>query len=165
MIALSPTLNEFLASCGTIAQIIGIFGMFAAIWLVQVIVYPSFLEIDTERWQEFHHRHCRRMGFIVGPLMCCELFGAITMLSMMPIDGFAIALLITSVSTWLITAVLFVPLHRKLEKSHDESLIRRLIKQNWVRTALWSIAAIIWVTRVFITLSSYHATPGAMDVS
>lgn len=149
MIALSPTLLEFLTLGGILAQTIGLFGMFSVIWMVQLIVYPSFLEIDAERWQNFHHRHCRRMGFIVGPLMCCELFGAITVLSMMPSDGFYIALLTTSILTWLITAVLFAPLHRKLENVYNVSLIRSLIKQNWVRTVLWSMAAIIWLARAF----------------
>ncbi len=152
MIELPHTMEAYVALGGVIAQIIGVFGMFSVIWMVQFIVYPSFLEIDETRWREFHRRHCRRMGFIVGPLMCCELFGAIAVLVMMSDDGFSIALLITSLLTWLVTAVIFVPIHRKLGRVYRVSLVRSLIKQNWVRTILWSLAAILWLARVIVVI-------------
>ena len=142
-----PSFSEMITLSAMLAQIIGVFGMFSVIWLIQIVVYPSFLDINTDRWQDFHHRHCRRMGFIAGSLMCAELFGATTMCFVTPIDGFAVTLLVTSILTWLATGIIFVPLHRSLRDQKDDLIIHNLIKQNWSRTVIWSISVFVWISR------------------
>ena len=70
-----------------------------------------------------------------------------------PINGYSIGMLTTCILTWLTTAVIFVPLHRKLGKTHDPSAINRLIKLNWIRTILWSTAAVLWMAKTIATHS------------
>ena len=45
---------------------------------------------------------------------------------------------------WLSTAILQVPLHRKLELGgYDARVIRRLVATNWLRTLAWSARAVL----------------------
>ena len=39
---------------------------------------------------------------------------------------------------WVTTALVQVPLHRRLSEGYDASSGRRLVTTNWLRTALWS---------------------------
>ncbi len=39
---------------------------------------------------------------------------------------------------WLSTAVLLVPLHRRLSGGRDLPAVRRLVACNWLRTVAWS---------------------------
>ena len=48
-------------------------GLLVLIWMVQRIVYPSFLEIHEDRLQAWHARYMPAIGSIVGPLMLLSL--------------------------------------------------------------------------------------------
>ena len=43
---------------------------------------------------------------------------------------------------WLSTFTLQVPIHKKLQSGKDKTLIRRLLKTNWIRTVAWSMKAV-----------------------
>jgi len=64
------------------------------------------------------------------------------------IAGFVIVLLI-----WVVTFTTQVPLHGKLIGSSDSDVINKLVRSNWIRTALWSTKAIIgiWLLKQLIT--------------
>jgi hypothetical protein len=44
---------------------------------------------------------------------------------------------------WLSTFLLQVPGHNRLKNGKDRILIRRLVATNWIRTAAWSLKALI----------------------
>ena len=44
---------------------------------------------------------------------------------------------------WLSTFGLQVPIHKRLQTGKRDALIRRLVATNWIRTAAWSVKAII----------------------
>jgi hypothetical protein len=46
-------------------------------------------------------------------------------------------------AVWITTALVQVPLHRRLSAGYDEPTGRRLVRTNWVRTALWSLRGLV----------------------
>lgn len=114
-------------------------GLVVLIWMVQRIVYPSFLEIREDRLQIWHARYMPAIGSIVGPLMLLQV--AVVLLQVMHsgrmvdlLSGFLI------LAIWICTAVFSVPCHRKIEQGRgDREVLERLVSTNWPRTILWSV--------------------------
>jgi len=121
--------------------------MFGVIWLVQLAHYPLMLAVGPERFPEWHKGHLARITFVVGPLMLLETATGLAWIlqpdsassPLLAWIGMGLIFLI-----WLSTAILQVPLHRKLELGgYDASVIRRLVATNWVRTLAWSARAVL----------------------
>jgi hypothetical protein len=49
------------------------FGLVVLLWLVQWIIYPSFLQVAPERLVDWHANYTQRMGYIVAPMMFGQL--------------------------------------------------------------------------------------------
>ena len=101
--------------------------MVGAIWVIQLVHYPSFYYIDKNNYMKFQNFHMNRISYIVIPAM--------TVLFMISI--------IFLISIWLSTALLFTRIHQKLTEGYEFSLIKKLVKTNWLRTILWSLRLII----------------------
>lgn len=112
--------------------------MTGIIWYVQWVHYPGFASVDQNHWPAFHRRHTGMTGAIVAPLMIGEAITGLILLALHPawVAGWISLGLLTVV--WLTTFMQMVPLHHRLEKNPNASLIRRLIEANRVRTAAWS---------------------------
>ena len=114
----------------------------ALIWLVQVIVYPSFRYVDASRFKQWHAEYTRKMGYIVAPLMIVQLSLALHATISRPAVGQWSGLALVA-GTWLSTFALSVPLHRRLQsRGKDESAIERLVSTNWIRVVLWTTLAL-----------------------
>ena len=111
------------------------------IWFVQIVHYPLFDLASERRFEHFAAEHQRRTSFVVVPLMLIEAGSALALLVTPPL-GLGRGLLWLGVLLlaliWLSTAVLQVPLHRRLSAGHDPSVVRRLVATNWLRTAAWT---------------------------
>ena len=120
--------------------------MTAIIWLVQVRIYPHFRSVSEPEFTMFHARHCRRITFLVWP-MFGELFlcGGI-LLQVGPRPGWLIQLSGILI-IFAATAFLSVPEHNRLGLGKDSNSIERLIRTNWVRTAMWTGLLLEVVTR------------------
>jgi riboflavin synthase len=44
---------------------------------------------------------------------------------------------------WLSTFVLQVPIHNRLKAGKEDREIRHLVATNWIRTAAWSLKAVV----------------------
>ncbi len=120
--------------------------MTGLIWFIQVVHYPSFLDYRTSSsgFPEFHRKHVFRTGLVVIPVMLAELATSIALsLSVSPVTHINVAGLVIVILIWLSTFLLQAPTHNQLQKGFDESLIRRLIHTNWIRTTLWSIKTLL----------------------
>ncbi len=129
------------------------FAMTAVIWFVQLVQYPSFARVDAASFGDFHGFHSTRITFIVAPLMLAEALSAAALVwrperFMAPWEaslGLGLVVLI-----WASTALLQVPMHRRLSDGFDESAWRFLCRSNWVRTLAWSLRAglvSVWLHR------------------
>ena len=118
-------------------------GLLLLIWLVQIIIYPSFSRIPDSEFIEYHRWYVVRIGAMVGPLMILEVLGVI---GWMILEG---RTLITTISAflvvivWLSTFILQVPIHKHLQEGKDVPAIRRLVATNWIRTIAWSLRAAV----------------------
>ena len=125
-------------------------GLFVLIWLVQLIIYPSFQRIPSNEFSVYHLWYVKRISSIVFPLMIAECVMAAWWLnsefgSPVPaISGFLVLIV------WLSTFALQVPIHNRLKSGKDEVLIRRLVLSNWIRTLAWSLKTVV-ITLTVIT--------------
>lgn len=112
------------------------------IWVVQLVHYPLFSQIDPERFHDYHALHMRRITWVVGPLILAEGFTAALLIW----QGFHPPLFLGSLPfllfNWLCTFFVQVPLHEKLSRSFDLPTIHRLVHTNWWRTGAWSIRGV-----------------------
>jgi hypothetical protein len=108
------------------------------IWMVQLLIYPTFLDFDPETFSSCMKRHQLRITFIVLPLMVSEFIFTTLLFNIISLFSFVlIAMCVLGV--WLSTALLQVPCHQKLISGKNEVMIQYLIRTNWIRTILWSL--------------------------
>ena len=119
------------------------FGMFVLIWLVQLIIYPVFEEVSIEKFAKWHEIYCRRIAFVVLPLMIAQLFEAAASCFLIG-GGLEWGKLACVLAVWLFTFLVSARCHQKLAKEGKNTVvIGRLISTNWFRTFLWSLILFI----------------------
>ena len=111
--------------------------MTGIIWQVQLLTYPQFMRVGEREFAAYHREHLRRMGWVVIPPMLAELGFAIAAWWMVRdlVTGVGLGLI---VAIWVTTCLLQVPLHQRLSQGRNETVIRRLVATNWIRTVLWT---------------------------
>lgn len=113
-------------------------GLFVLIWLVQLVVYPSFIYYDKQKLVIWHKQYAFGLSVIVIPLMLGQLLVATSQLLKFPtsetIIGFILVILV-----WIATFALFVPIHNEISKHRaTDGLLKKLVSRNWLRTFLWT---------------------------
>jgi hypothetical protein len=108
------------------------------IWMVQLIVYPSFTYYKPKNLIEWHQKYTTGIAVVVIPLMLAQLVLAIVTVFYQP-NFTAISTLVIVLFLWIFTFLSFAPLHFKIsEGKHNQQLLQLLIQRNWIRTFLWS---------------------------
>jgi len=119
------------------------FGLLVLIWLIQVIIYPSFHKIETSCFTGWHSQYTKSISFFVVPLMITQITLAI-MLGLKSGFNFWLNTQISLIAViWLATFAGAVPCHKILSSGKDVAVINRLIQINWIRTILWTIVSLI----------------------
>ncbi|MGC6423438.1 MAG: hypothetical protein ACON4O_00460 [Lentimonas sp.] len=119
------------------------FGMVVLLWLVQFVIYPSFLRIDSEKLVDWHQSYTFRVSFVIIPMMFGQMglwvYHAVQNTSLPNITG------LTLVSIcWILTFCVSVPLHNRISKGEgSDAVLRALIDTNWYRTVCWSAIFIV----------------------
>ena len=118
-------------------------GLFVLIWIVQLIIYPSFSYYKHDDLFKWHDIYTKRIAVIVIPLM----FGQVITSSIQVytnLDFYTITSSLLVIGVWLSTFLIFVPLHTNLSKREEVELsIKKLKLHNWLRTLLWSLIFIV----------------------
>jgi len=114
------------------------FGLVVLIWLVQLIIYPSFAQIRDAEFSSWHRRYVRKITAVVAPLMLAQLLLIIMTLINRP-DAAAMLMLACVLGIWLTSFTLSVPCHKQLQDGgKNDQVIQRLVRTNWIRTILWT---------------------------
>ena len=113
--------------------------MTGVIWFVQVVHYPLFARTGPGGFADYEREHARRTGWIVGPAMTTELLLALALAARGGAAAWAGLAMLAVI--WLSTALVQVPLHRRLRGGFDAAAHRRLVRTNWLRTAAWTLRA------------------------
>lgn len=118
--------------------------MTGVIWYVQVVHYPLMPRAERAGFAGFEAEHQRRTTWIVAPAMLLEAAAAVA-LAAGATPGVPRAATLAGLAllagVWLATVRVQVPLHTRLQRGFDATTHRRLVRSNWVRTALWSMRA------------------------
>lgn len=112
--------------------------MLIFLWIVQVIIYPSFKKISKNSILSWHKIYQTRVCLIMGPIMLLQIYG-ITIDAVNTISSVTILRCLLLVTSWLLTIFISVPLHRKIERNQNiEHSIDKLIQTNLPRTFSWT---------------------------
>ncbi len=122
------------------------FYLLGLIWCIQIVHYPLMSHVGSDRFRAFHRQHGLRITFVVVVPMLVELVSAAALAAWvqngiepeLPVIGLVLVAVI-----WLSTFAVQVPLHRRLALGFDCKAHRRLVASNWLRTAAWSLRAVV----------------------
>ncbi len=115
--------------------------MVGLIWFVQIVHYPLMADVGQESFVRYETEHQRLTSYVVGPFMIAEVLTALALLVIRPSDvpvgsvwlGLALLAVI-----WIGTYTIQVPQHALLAQGFNESLQRKLVQGNWLRSLVWS---------------------------
>ncbi len=127
------------------------FGAVILIWLVQLVIYPSFLYFAPEDLKRWHIAYTQRITFVVAPIMFAQT-GIIAYQAVQSLNILSIISLLICISLWLLTFFQAVPLHQALDAEEDgvEDTCLKLVRINKKRTFLWSLLSFISIYQLFV---------------
>lgn len=133
-------------------EVIGLlfdFGLVVLIWLVQLVIYPSFSGYQKENLIKWHEKYVSRMTYIVMPLMVGQLSLVVTRLFTDYSWPLVLNLLLI-ITAWAFTFFLFIPMHNKIVFGFiDEKILNQLVRKNWIRTILWNLVMLSSLVQYF----------------
>lgn len=114
-------------------------GLFVLIWMVQLVVYPSFIYYEKQNLVKWHKHYTKGLAIIVIPLMFGQLIiASVQMVQLQSIETILRFILVSAV--WISTFTQFVPIHNKITQNKaTEKLLKQLVNRNWLRTLLWTL--------------------------
>ena len=125
--------------------------MAGVIWFVQVVHYPLFANVGERVFRGYEEQHTRRTTWVVLPPMVAELALSLWVAARAPTALATLAWLGAGLAVllWLTTFAVQVPCHARLAAGFDAPTWRRLVRSNWLRTAMWSArlgiaVALLW---------------------
>jgi hypothetical protein len=110
--------------------------MTGVIWVVQVVLYPSFTGVGEREWSAYHAAHSRRITPVVAPAMLAHPLVATALLLDRPGPLTAVNLALAA-GLLLVTAAVFARLHGRL----TPVAVGRLVRLNVLRTVAWTASA------------------------
>jgi peptidoglycan biosynthesis protein MviN/MurJ (putative lipid II flippase) len=125
-------------------------GMLVLIWLTQLVIYPGLTHFREEELVRWHPIYTQSMTYVVMPLMLLQLAGSLLLL-WQDFTLLSIAHLLCILLCWGITFLLAVPAHQGLTNSDDPlQVAQKLVKINWPRTWIWSLAFLNSLVKVIV---------------
>ncbi|MGY1754852.1 DUF1772 domain-containing protein [Blastococcus sp. SYSU D01042] len=107
-------------------------------WTVRVLVYPQFARVPPAAFAAYERGHQRLVTRVVGPLFAGQGITTLLLLArrpagvpLLPVLAGAAALAVVLA----VTALLAVPLHRRLDGGWDAGAHHRLLRVDGVRVA------------------------------
>lgn len=135
--------NHWISLIGHLAD----FGVLVVLWLVQLVIYPSFLRIQNHLLVDWHQTYTFRVSFVIMPLMLVQLGLGIFLTWTNP-NSLSIFILGCILVCWALTFFVSVPLHNRIGKGEGApDVLFKLIKTNWPRTIIWSLIFLLGLYR------------------
>jgi len=123
------------------------FGMVVLLWLVQLVIYPSFLRMEKAVLLDWHRTYTFRVSFVIIPMMFGQL-GIWSYAVFQMTDGLRITGLSLVFICWILTFCVSVPLHRRIEHGEGSSeVLMALVDTNWYRTVCWTAVFVVGLFR------------------
>jgi len=126
-----------------LARLLIDFGFLILIWAVQLVIYPCFQYYSKENLLIWHQKYTIRVTFIVFPLITLQFLLASLQLWQFQ-NWYTILSMLVIVVLWLLTFLIFVPLHQSIDNNIPvDNVCHKLVQKNWMRTVLWSLLFMI----------------------
>lgn len=123
------------------------FGLVVLVWLVQLVIYPSFRYVNAAELVAWHARYQTLISFFVIPMMFAQVW-LVGRQALATRSGVDIASAVLVAGAWLSTFTLSVPCHRALaETGKDPVVVDRLVRTNWPRTLAWTAVFALGLVR------------------
>ena len=124
-------------------------GLLVLTWMIQLIVYPSFLFYTAKELVTWHKIYTKAIALIVIPLMLGQL--GITIYQVFLVQNtFTFTSIVLVVFLWGITLLNFAPMHQQISEGNTQiQLLKKLVQNNWIRTIIWTILCAMSVASVF----------------
>ncbi|MGY1734605.1 DUF1772 domain-containing protein [Geodermatophilus sp. SYSU D00684] len=105
-------------------------------WTVRALVYPQFAQVPAAAFPAYERAHQRRVSRVVGPLFAGQGVTTLWLLAARP-DGVPLLPVLVGGACLAVvlgvTALLAVPLHRRLGAGFDAGAFGRLLRADTVR--------------------------------
>lgn len=125
------------------------FGLLVFIWLVQLVIYPSFLFLEGKKLQRWHGLYIKRLTYVAFPLMVGQLTLAIVQF-IEDVSLLVIVSLFLIMAIWVITFIYAVPAHGRISKQHKvKDAIHALNRLNWYRTIAWTVCFVLSILQLW----------------
>lgn len=119
------------------------FGLCILIWMVQLIVYPSFTFYNNTQLLTWHKTYTKAIAFIVIPLMLGQLGIAIYQVFLVQ-NSYTLVSIVLVVFLWGITLLKFAPMHQQISEGNTQiQLLKTLVQTNWIRTIIWTLLFVL----------------------
>ena len=124
-------------------------GLLVLTWMIQLIVYPSFLFYTPKELVTWHKIYTKAIALIVIPLMLGQL--GITIYQVFLVQNtFTFTSIVLVVFLWGITLLKFAPMHQQISEGNTHiQLLKKLVQNNWIRTIIWNILCAMSAASVF----------------
>ena len=124
-------------------------GLLVLIWMIQLIVYPSFLFYTAKELIAWHKMYTKAIALIVIPLMLGQLGIAIYQVFHLQ-NTYTLTSIVLVVFLWGITLLKFAPMHQQISEGNTHvQLLKKLVQINWIRALIWTILCAMSATSVF----------------
>ena len=115
------------------------FGLCILIWMVQLIVYPSFAFYNNTQLLKWHKTYTKAIALIVIPLMLGQL-GIVIYQVFLTQNTYTLVSIVFVVFLWGITLLKFAPMHQQISEGNTQiQLLKTLVQMNWIRTIIWTL--------------------------
>jgi hypothetical protein len=136
-------LNSAVSSVDFLAlHVASTWALVGLVWIVQVVIYPPIVHVGSRELPAFHEARCRRITWIVAPLMGAELVTGIVLLTDPPPGAEPIlpwlGASLMAVNGWC-TGQVSMPLHGRLVGRDRTAVQAPVVATNWIRTVAWSL--------------------------
>ena len=115
-------------------------------WTVRVLVYPQFAAVPPAGFAGYERSHQTRIARVVGPLFAAQAVTTGWLLVDRP-PGTPLGLVLTGAVLYgavlLVTGLVAVPLHRRLDVGWDAAAHRRLLRADALRVALATAGVLV----------------------
>ncbi|MBC6366229.1 hypothetical protein DDT91_05440 [Algoriphagus sp. AK58] len=124
-------------------------GLFVLVWLVQVIIYPSFDQIAKEKLNTWHRLYTQKILYFVGPMMFVQSGMIAWQILGDPLIYLADGLLLAGI--WINTFLIAIPIHEAIDREKSlKGHLTKLLRVNRWRSWMWTGLFLISLGRVLL---------------
>ena len=121
-----------------LANLVVVAALNGLIWTIQVVHYPLFALVGPEPWLRYVIERQRRITWIVLPLMSVAVALSVALVARNP-GVLAWCNAVIAVGQFVVTGLVYAPLHGELARGFAVDRIHRLVRLNWLRTGGWTV--------------------------